>query len=183
MLLNCGAGEDFWESLEKEMATHSGILASKIPWMENPGRLQSMGRKVSDTTEQLHFHFPVFLPGKSHGQRSLVGYSACGCKELDMTERLPFLSFILSFCLPFCLSFYLWTTRRSNQSILKEVNPEYSLETDAEAEAPIIWPPDPKSQLIEKAGDVGKHWGEEEKGTTEDEIVGWHYWLIEHEFE
>ena len=42
--------------LEKEMATHSSILAWKIPWMEEPGRLQSMGSKrVSDTTEQLHF--------------------------------------------------------------------------------------------------------------------------------
>ena len=40
--------------LEKEMATHSSILAWKIPWMEEPGRLQSMGRKESDTTERLH---------------------------------------------------------------------------------------------------------------------------------
>ena len=43
--------------LEKEMATHSSILAWKIPWMEEPGRLQSMGHKESDRTEQLHFHF------------------------------------------------------------------------------------------------------------------------------
>ena len=41
--------------LEKEMATHSSILAWKITWMEKPGRLQSMGRKESDTTEQLHY--------------------------------------------------------------------------------------------------------------------------------
>ena len=47
--------------LEKEMATHSSILAWKITWMEKPGRLQSMGRKESDTTEQLHFHFH-YLP-------------------------------------------------------------------------------------------------------------------------
>ena len=45
-----------WEDpLEKEMATHSSILAWKIPWTEDPGRLQSMGRKESDTTERLHF--------------------------------------------------------------------------------------------------------------------------------
>ena len=43
--------------LEKEMATHSSILAWKIPWMEEPGRLQSIGSQESDTTEQLHFHF------------------------------------------------------------------------------------------------------------------------------
>ena len=43
--------------LEKEMATYSGTLAWKIPWTEEPGRLQFMGRKESDTTERLHFHF------------------------------------------------------------------------------------------------------------------------------
>ena len=43
------------DPLEKEMATHSSILAWRIPWMEEPGRLQSTGRKESDTTERLHF--------------------------------------------------------------------------------------------------------------------------------
>ena len=46
---------DWEDPLEKEMATHSSILAWKIPWMEEPGRLQSTGRKELDTTEQLHF--------------------------------------------------------------------------------------------------------------------------------
>ena len=47
-----------WEDpLEKEMATHSSTLAWRIPWTEESGRLQSMGRKESDTTERLHFHF------------------------------------------------------------------------------------------------------------------------------
>ena len=45
---------------------------------------------------------------------------------------------------------------------------------DAEAETPILWPPDAKSWLIWKDPDVGKDWGQEEKGTTEDEMVGWH---------
>ena len=45
------------DSLEKEMATHSSILAWRIPWREEPGRLQSMGRKESNMTERLHFHF------------------------------------------------------------------------------------------------------------------------------
>ena len=43
--------------LEKEMATHSSVLARKIPWMEEPGTLQSMGPKEWDTAERLHFHF------------------------------------------------------------------------------------------------------------------------------
>ena len=55
--------------------------------------------------------------------------------------------------------------------------------TDAKAEAPIIWPPDAKSQLIGKDPDAGKDWGLEEKWTTENEMVGWHHWLSGHEFE
>ena len=57
------------------------------------------------------------------------------------------------------------TARRSNQSITKEINPEYSLgRTDAEAEAPLLWPPDTKSQLIGKDSDVGKDGRQEGKG-------------------
>ena len=105
-----------YSGLEKEMATHSSFLAWRIPWTEELAGLQSMGRKESDMTERLHFHFhysgpwgfpggsvvknplanagdassipglgrspgegngnplQLFLPGKSHGQRSLVGY-------------------------------------------------------------------------------------------------------------
>ena len=56
-----------WEDpLEKEMATHSSILAWKIPWMEEPGRLQSLGPKESDMTERLHFHFHMIK--KDHTQ-------------------------------------------------------------------------------------------------------------------
>ena len=55
--------------------------------------------------------------------------------------------------------------------------------TDAEAEAPISWPPDAKNWLLRKDPDSGKDWRQEEKGMTEDEIVGWHHWLNGHEFE
>ena len=55
--------------------------------------------------------------------------------------------------------------------------------TDAEAETPIVWPLHAKNWLIGKDPDVGKNWGQEEKGTTEDEMVGWHHWLNGHEFE
>ena len=53
--------------------------------------------------------------------------------------------------------------------------------TDAEDEAPILWPPDAKSWLIGKDSDAGKDLGQEEKGKTEDEMVGWHHWLNGHE--
>ena len=54
--------------------------------------------------------------------------------------------------------------------------------TDGEAETPILWPPDVKSCLIWKDLDAWKDWGQEEKGTTEDEMVGWHHRLNGHEF-
>ena len=55
--------------------------------------------------------------------------------------------------------------------------------TDAEAETPILWPPDAKNWLIWKDPDAGIDWRQEEKGMTEDEMVGWHRWLERHEFE
>ena len=55
--------------------------------------------------------------------------------------------------------------------------------TDAKAETPILWPPDAKNWLIGKDPDAGKDWRQEEKGTTEDEMVGWHHRLNGHAFE
>ena len=49
--------------------------------------------------------------------------------------------------------------------------------TDVEAETSVLWPPNAKSRLIEKDSDAGRDWGQEEKGTTEDEMVGWHHGL------
>ena len=64
--------------------------------------------------------------------------------------------------------------------ILKEVSPKYSV---AEAQTPVLRPPDVKNWLIWKDPDAGKDWRREEKGTTEVEMVGWHHQLSEHEFE
>ena len=55
--------------------------------------------------------------------------------------------------------------------------------TDAEVETPILWSPGAKSWLIGKDPDAGKDWGQEEKRTTEDELIGWHHRLDGHEFE
>ena len=74
----------------------------------------------------------------------------------------------------------------------KEVQPVHPKEdqfwvfigrTDVEAEMPILWPPDTKNWLIGKDPDAGRDWGQEEKGTTEDEMAGWHHQLNGHEFE
>ena len=65
-----------------------------------------------------------------------------------------------------------WTARRSNQSILKEISPGISLEGMM-----LLWPPHAKSWLIGKESNAGRDWGQEEKGTTEDEMAGWHHGL------
>ena len=95
---NIGIGPSFLQELQKEMATHSTTLAWEILWMEEPGRLQSMGSKsqtqLSDFTFTFHFmHWrrkwqptPVFLPGESQGRQSLVGCHLWGHTESDMTE-------------------------------------------------------------------------------------------------
>ena len=60
---------------------------------------------------------------------------------------------------------------------------QFTGRTDAEAETPILWPPDVKNWLIGKDPDAGRGWGKEEKGMREDEMAGWHHWLDGHEFE
>ena len=68
---------------------------------------------------------------------------------------------------------------------IKPVSPKgiFIGRTDAEAEAPILWPPDAKSWLIGKEPEIGKDWGHEEKQVTEDEMVIWHHQLNGHKFE
>ena len=78
-----------------------------------------------------------------------------------------------------------WT----NHKEIKPVNPKgnqswiFTGEMGAKAEAPILWPPNEKNWLIGKDPDAGKEWRQEEKGATEDEMVGWYHWLDGHELE
>ena len=108
---------------------------------------------------------PVLLSGESHGKRSLADYSPQGGKELDMTE---------------------------SPLDCKEIQPVHSEgdqpwdffgRNDAKAETPVLWPPHAKIWLIGKDPDAGKAWGQEEKGTTEDEMAGWHHQCDGHAFE
>ena len=90
-------------------------------------------------------------------------------------------------------AFELWGWRRLESPLgCKEIQPVHPKgdqswifigRTDVEAEIPILWPPHAKNWLIGKDPDAAKDWGQEEKGTTEDEMVGWHYQLNGHEFE
>ena len=90
---------NLWLKMEKAVAPHSSTLAWKTPWTEEPGRLQSMGSQrvgLDGATSLSLFTFihgrrkwqptPVFLPGESQGQRSLVGCRLWGHTESDMTE-------------------------------------------------------------------------------------------------
>ena len=81
----------------------------------------------------------------------------------------------------------IWTTSLPCPHSWKDSLPQnWSLapkRSDAEAETAILWPPDVKNWLIGKDPDAGKDWRQEEKGTTENEVVGWHYRLNGHEFD
>ena len=89
-------------------------------------------------------------------------------------------------------AFELWSWRRLLSPLdckeIQTVHPKgnqswiFIGRTDAEADSSILWPPDVKNQLIWKDPDAGKDWGQEEKGMTEDEMVGWHHRLDGHEF-
>ena len=88
-------------------------------------------------------------------------------------------------------AFNLWCWRLLSSLLdskkLKSVNPKENQNCISigriHAEAPVLWPPDVKSRLTGKASDAGKDWGQEEKETTEDEMVGWHHRLDGHELE
>ena len=91
-------------------------------------------------------------------------------------------------------AFELWWLEKTLESPLdcKESQPVHSEgdqpwvffgRNDAEAETPILWPPRVKSWLIGKDPDAGRDWGQEEKGTAEDEMAGWHHWLDRRESE
>ena len=139
------------------------------------------------------------MPRKSHGWRSLVGCSPWCRTELDTTEATKHQQHSQGYGLP---SGHIWLWELDHKEVL-EKTPESPLDckkikpvnlkgnqlwiftgrTDTEAETPILWPPDVKSGLTGKDPDAGEDWGQEEKRTTDDEMVGRHHWHNGHEFE
>ena len=163
------------DPLEKEMATHFSTLAWKIPWTEEPGRLQSMGsqRVGHDWVTSLSLSVKAMIfPVVMYGCESWTIKKA-ECWRMDAFElycwrrllRVP------------------WTARRSNQSILKEISPEYSLEglmlkLKFQYFGDLMW----RTDSFEDP-DAGKDWRREEKEMTEDEMVGCHHLFDGHESE
>ena len=143
-----------------------------------------LGRKVMTNLDSILKSRDITLPTKVHLVKTMVFPVVMdGCKSwtIKKAECWRIDAFEL-----WCWRRLLrvpWTARRFIQSILKEISPEYSFgRTDAEAETPILWPPDVKNWLLRKDPDAGKDWRQEEKGTTEEEMVEWHYQLNGHEF-
>ena len=143
-----------------------------------------LGRKLMTNLDSILKSRDITLPTKVHLVKAMVfPVVMYGCESwtVKKAEHRRIDAFKLWCCRR--LLRVPWTARRSNQSILKEISPGCSLEgLMLEAETPIPWPPDVKSWLIWKNSDAGKDWRQEEKGTTEDEMVGWHHQHNGHEF-
>ena len=140
--------------------------------------------KVNKESEKMSLKLHIqALPTKVHLVKAMVfPVVMCGCASwtLKKAEHRRIDAFEL-WCWRRLLR-VLWTAR-SYQSILNQ--PWIFIgRTEAEAEAPILQPPDAKSQSIGKKNpDAGRDWRQEEKGMTEDKMVGWYHWLNRHEFE
>ena len=134
-------------------------------------------RKVMNNLGNIFKSRDITLPTKVHLVKAMVfPVVMYGCESwtIKKAEHLGIDAFEL-----WCWRRLLrvpWMARRSNQSILKENQSWIFIgKTDTEAEMPTLWPPDRKNWLIEKDPDAGKDWRPEEKGMTEDEMVGWHH--------
>ena len=143
-------------------------------------------RKVMTNLDRILKSRNITLPTKVHIVKKPYGFSISHVRmwEFDHKEGWALKNLYFWFVmLPRTLESFL------DCKEIKSVNPKgnqpwiFIGRTDAEAETPILWPPNVKSWLTGKQADAGKNWRQEEKGTTEDEMVGWHHWLDGHEFE
>ena len=144
-----------------------------------------LGRKAMTNLDSILKNRDITLPTKVHLIRAMVFPAVMyGCESWTVNKaehrRIDAVE-------PRCWRRLLrvpWTARRSNPVNPKE-NQSWTFigRTDAEAETPIFWPLYVNNWLIWKDLDAGKDWRQEEKGTTEDEMVGWHHGLDGHEFD
>ena len=142
-----------------------------------------LGRKVMNNLDSLLKRRDITLPTLVHLVKAMVfPVVMFGCESWTVrkSEHQRIDAFEL-WCWRRLLKVP-WIARKFNQSILKEISWMFIGRTDVEAETPILWPPDAKSWLIGKDPDAGENWRQEEKGTTEDEMVVWHHRFNGHEF-
>ena len=159
------------------MATHSSVLAWRIPGMGEPGGLLSMGsHRVEHDWRDL-----AAVAAAVKAMVSPVVRYGCESWTVKKAERRRI------------DAFELWCWRRLLSPLdCNEIQPVHSEgdqpwvflgRNDAKAETPVLWPPHAKSWLIGKDSDAERDWGQEVKGTTEDEMAGWHHGLDWREFE
>ena len=144
------------------------------PWKKSPDQPRQ------HIKNQRHYFAEKGLSSQSYGfSSSHVWMWELDCKENWAPKNWCFWIVVLEKTLEHPLD------SKEIQSVHPKGNQSWILigRTDVEAETPILWPPDVKSWLIWKYSDVGKDWRQEDKGTTENEMVGWHYQLDGHEFE
>ena len=168
-----------WETVETGWLEFSGLQNHYRWWLRYEiKRCLLLGRKVMTNLDSILKSRDITLPTKVHLVRVMVfPVVMYGCESwtIKKAECWRIDTFEL-----WCWGRLLrvpWTARRSNQSILKDQSWVFIGKTDVKAKTPVLWPSDAKSWLIWKDSDAGKGWGQEEKGTTENEIVGWHHWL------
>ena len=145
-------------------------------------RILLLGRKVMTNLDSIFKSRDITLPTKVRLVKAMVfPLVMYGCESWTVKKAVRWR----------IDAFELWCWRRLLRTSWTESrsNPKgnqswiFTGRTDAEAETPILWPPDVKNWLIGKYTDAGKDWRQEKKGTTEDELVGWHHRLDGHEFE
>ena len=155
-------------------------------WSHEIKKCLLLGRKVMTNLDSILKSRDITLPTKVHIIKAIDGFSSSHLWmwELDYKESW----------VPKNWCFWSVVLEKTLESPLdcKKIQPVrpkgdqpwvFTGRTDVEAETPILWPPDVKNWLIWKDPDAGKDWGQEEKGMTEDEIVGWHHRLDGHESE
>ena len=140
-------------------------------------------RKVMTNTDSILKSRDVTLPTKVHLVKATVFPAVMyGCESWTVKKAEPWRMMLLNCGVEKTLESPLDCEEIQTVYPKGDQSCVFTGRTDVEAEAPILWPPDAKSWLIRKDPDAGQDWGQEEKGTTEDEMVGWHHRLNGHGF-
>ena len=184
-LLSCPS---YYKSAAMNIGVHESlsVLVSSVR-MPSSGIAGSygtlLGRKVMTNLDSILKSRDIALPKKFRLVKAIVSSSHVWVWELDYKE-----SWALNNC---CFWTVVLEKTLESPSDCKEIQPVHPKRdkswgfigrSDVEAAISILWPPDAKSWLIWKDPDAGKYWRQEEKGTSEDKMVGWHHQLSGHEF-
>ena len=172
-----------WGNSGNSVRLYFSGLQNHCRWWLQPWRCLLLGRKVTTNIDSIFKSRDITLPTKVRLVKAMVfPVVIYGCESwtVKKAERRRIDAFELwrwrrLLRVP-------WTARRSNQSILREMSPGCSLEAlmlrlKLQYFGHLTW----RVDSLEKT-DAGRDWGQEEKGTTEDEMAGWHHWLNGHEF-